>query len=84
MSGRLPTDAQLSQLLSQLGYDPATIKSLMDWAIWLTVLTVVAAVPTALIARRKGRSVSGWVIFALCVPLLPWVIVWLLPSRKGK
>jgi hypothetical protein len=82
LSGRPPTDAQLSELLSQLGYDPATIKSLMDWAIGLTILSVVAAVPTGLIAKRKGRSVTGWVLLELCIPVVPLLVVWLLPAKK--
>jgi hypothetical protein len=77
-------DPQLAELLRQLGYDPATVESMLKWAIYLTIASVVAAIPTGVIARRMGRSVSGWVIFALCVPLLPLAIVWLLPSRKGK
>jgi ABC-type spermidine/putrescine transport system permease subunit I len=77
-------DPQLSSLLSELGVDPATVEALATGAIYLTIVCVAAAIPTGIIARRKGRSVSGWVIFALCVPLLPWAIVWLLPSRKDK
>ena len=77
-------DPQLSGLLSQLGYDPATVESLLKWSIYLTIASVIAAIPTGVIARRKGRSVGGWVILALCIPLLPLAIVWLLPSRKGK
>jgi len=82
LSGRPPTDAQLSELLSQLGYDPATVKSLMDWAIGVTILTIVAAVPTGLIAKRKGRSVTRWVLLELCIPVVPLLVVWLLPAKK--
>jgi hypothetical protein len=77
-------DPQLSALLGQLGIAPATIEAIVTGAVYLTIASVVTAIPTGVIARRKGRSVSGWVIFALCVPLLPLLIVWLLPSRKGK
>jgi len=78
-------DPQTSALLGDLGVDPATVEAIITGSIYLTIVSVVAAVPTALIARRKGRSVTGWVIFALCVPLLPLAIVWLLPDRKdGK
>jgi hypothetical protein len=77
-------DSQLSAILGEFGVDPATVEALFTGAIYLTIVSVVAAIPTGIIARRKGRSVSGWVIFALCVPLLPWAIIWLLPSRKGK
>jgi hypothetical protein len=77
-------DPQLSELLRQLGYDPTTVEAMLKWAIYLTIASLIAAIPTGVIARRKGRSISGWVIFALCVPLLPLAIVWLLPGRKAK
>ena len=77
-------DPQISALLVQLGYDPETIKALISWTVYLTIVTVVAAIPTGMVAKRKGRSVTGWVVFALCVPLLPLLIVWLLSSKKGK
>ena len=77
-------DSQLSALLAQLGYDPAVIEAIISGAIYLTIVTVVAAIPTGMIARRKGRSVTGWVIFALSVPLLPLLIVWLLSSKKSE
>ena len=77
-------DPQVSALLVQFGYDPATIERLVTGAIYLTIVSVVAAIPTGMIAKRKGRSVTGWVIFELCVPLLPLVIVWLLPRKKSK
>ena len=56
----------------------------MTGAIYLTIVSVVAAIPTGMIAKRKGRSVTGWVIFELCVPLLPLVIVCLLPRKESK
>jgi hypothetical protein len=77
-------DPQTSALLVELGYDPAAIEALVSGAVYLTIVTVVAAIPTGLIARRKGRSVTGWVIFALSVPLLPLLIVWLLSSKKRE
>ena len=77
-------DPQLSALLSEFGIDPATIEALATGAVYLTILCVVAAIPTGIVAKRKKKSVTGWVIFALCIPLLPLVIVWLLPSGKGK
>ena len=75
-------DPQIAALLTELGYDPATVESLIKWSFYLTVATVVAAIPTGMIARRRGRSVAGWVVFALCVPVLPLLLVWLLPRRK--
>jgi ABC-type spermidine/putrescine transport system permease subunit I len=77
-------DPQLAALLTEFGVDPAIVESTLKWAIYLTIVSVVAAIPTGIIAKRKGRSVSGWVIFALCVPLLPLLIVWLLQGGKEK
>ena len=75
-------DPQISALLVELGYDPRSIETLVSGTIYLTIVAVVAAIPTGMIARQKRRSVIGWVIFALSVPLLPLLIVWLLPSEK--
>jgi len=75
-------DPQTAALLSELGYDPATAEAILRWAIWLTVASVVAAIPTGMIAKRKGRSVTGWVLLELCIPVVPLLLVWLLPARK--
>jgi len=75
-------DPQISALLHELGYDPAIVESLIRWSIYLTIASVLAAIPTGVIAKRRGRSVAGWVIFALCVPVLPMLLVWLLPGKK--
>ena len=75
-------DPQLAGLLRDLGYDPATVESLIRWSVYLTVAAALAAIPTGVVAKRRGRSVPGWVLFALCVPFLPLLIVWLLPRRK--
>lgn len=77
-------DPQTTALLGQVGIDPATIDSVVAWTIYLTIASVIAAIPTGMIARRKGRSVSAWVILALCVPVLPLLIIWLLPDAKRK
>ena len=77
-------DPQLTALLGDLGLNPGMIETIIKGTIYLTIASVIAAIPTGLIARRKGRSVSGWVIFALCVPVAPLVIVWLLPDTKSK
>jgi hypothetical protein len=77
-------DPQMSALLVELGYDPKSVEALVSGALYLTIVSVVAAIPTGVIARRKGRSVTGWVIFALSVPLLPLLIVWLLSGKDGK
>jgi hypothetical protein len=75
-------DPQLSDLLRELGYDPATVEAIARVGLYLTIASVIAAIPTGMIAKRRGRSVAGWVVFALCVPLLPLLLVWLLPARK--
>ncbi len=72
----------LAALLAELGYDPATVQAMISWALYLTIASVIAAVPTGVIAKRKGRSVAGWVIFELCVPIVPLLIVWSLPPRQ--
>ena len=48
-------DPQISALLVQLGYDPAAIEALISGAVYLTIVAVVAAIPTGMIAKRKGR-----------------------------
>lgn len=77
-------DSQIADVLAELGYDVATIHAILAWSLYLTLVSVVAAIPTGIIARRKGRSVVGWVIFALLVPLLPLLIVWLLPAKPKQ
>ncbi|HTP63446.1 MAG TPA: hypothetical protein VMJ14_15365 [Burkholderiales bacterium] len=77
-------DPQVSALLGELGVDPAMVEKVITGGIYLTIVSIIAAIPTGLIAKRKGRSVAGWVIFELCVPLLPLAIIWLLPGRKIK
>ena len=77
-------DPDTTALLNQLGYDAGFIESLLSGAIWLTVVALVTAVPTAIIAERKGRSRALWVLLALSVPLLPLLLVWLLPKVPGK
>ena len=77
-------DPQITALLAQLGYDPKTVEALVKGALYLTVFAVIAAIPTGVIAKRKGRSVTWWVIFALSVPVLPLIIVWLLSDKKTK
>lgn len=70
----------LSALLVDLGYDPRAIEVIISWAIYLTIASVIAAIPTGVIAKRKGRSIVGWVMFALCVPIVPLLLVWILPT----
>ena len=72
-------DPQTMELLRQLGVDPASVESLVFSAAIFTVLTVASAIPTGIIARRKRRSRSLWLLFALSLPVIPLLLVWLLP-----
>lgn len=73
-------DPNTTALLNQLGYDAATIESMLSWAIGLTIVGVLAAIPTVVIARRKGRSRVLWLILALSIPVVPLLVIWLLPK----
>ena len=73
-------DPNTTALLNQLGYDAGSIESLMSGAILFTVATLLAAIPTAMIARRKNRSRTLWLLFALSLPLVPLLLIWLLPK----
>ncbi len=77
-------DPQASALLNQLGYDAGAIESLLTSAILLSVVALATAVPTAIIAKRKGRSRTLWLLFALSIPVLPLLLVWLLPKRPAR
>ena len=73
-------DPNTTTLLNQLGFDAGSIESLMSGAIFFTVVTLVAAIPTGMIAKRKGRSTTLWLLFALSIPVVPLLLVWLLPK----
>lgn len=73
-------DPNTTTLLNQLGYDAGTIESLMSGAILIMVATLLAAIPTAMIARRKNRSRTLWLLFALSIPLVPLLLICLLPA----
>lgn len=77
-------DPNTAALLSQLGVPPASVEAALAGVLWLTVAAIAAAIPTAVIARRKNRSVAGWLILALSIPVLPLLLVWLLPQRPPK
>ena len=74
-------DPNTTTLLNQLGYDAGSIESLMSGALLITVATLLAAIPTAMIARRKNRSRTLWLLFALSIPLVPLLLICLLPKR---
>jgi len=73
-------DPNTTTLLNQLGFDAGSIESLMSSAILFTVLTLATAIPTGMIAKRKGRSTTLWVVLALSIPVVPLLLVWLLPE----
>lgn len=76
--------------LGQLGIDPDMVESMLSSLMLLTVVALVTAVPTVMIAKRKRRSRAFWLLLALSIPALPLLLVWLLPalpeagSRQGK
>ena len=75
-------DPNTTALLSQLGIDPKAAETALEAALVLTILTVATAIPTAWLARRRGRSMAGWLLFALCLPLLPLLLLWWLPDAR--
>lgn len=77
-------DANTVALLNQLGISTGTIESALSGLILLTVLSVAAAIPTAILAKRKGRSVAGWLILALSIPVVPLLLIWFLPKLPDK
>ena len=72
-------DPQTIDLLRQFGVDAGNLEPLLASAAILTVVMLVTAVPTGIIASRKNRSRGLWLLFALSVPVLPLLLVWLLP-----
>ncbi|MDP2808529.1 MAG: hypothetical protein Q8O34_00080 [Rhodocyclaceae bacterium] len=73
-------DPHTTALLNQLGFDAGLLESLLPSAILFTVLTLATAIPTGMIARRKGRSGALWLLFALSIPVVPLLLIWLLPE----
>jgi hypothetical protein len=72
-------DANTVAQLNQLGISTETIESALSGLVWLTALSVAAAIPTVILAKRKGRSVAGWLILALTIPVIPLLLIWFLP-----
>jgi hypothetical protein len=77
-------DPNTVALLNELGISSDSIEAAIPRLIVLTIVTVIAAIPTGILAKRKGRSVTGWVILALSIPLLPLIVVWLLPKVSRR
>lgn len=77
-------DPSTVALLGQLGIGADTIESALSALLFLTIVTVAAAIPTAILARKKKRSVIGWVILALSIPVLPLLLIWLSPALPAE
>lgn len=72
-------DPQTIDLLRQLGVDVSNLEPLLASAAILTVVALATVIPTGIIASRKNRSRGLWLLFALSIPVLPLLLVWLLP-----
>ncbi len=77
-------DPNTIALLDQLGFDTVLVETLLSSAIWLTVLAFATAIPTGIIAKQKGRSRPLWFVFALSIPVVPLLLLWLLPAVPGE
>ncbi len=77
-------DPNTTALLNQLGFDAGLVETLLSSEIWLTILALVTAIPTVIIAKRKGRSRTLWILFALSIPVVPLLLIWLLPAVPGE
>jgi RsiW-degrading membrane proteinase PrsW (M82 family) len=77
-------DPQTTELLRQLGVDVTNLEPLLASTAILTVVMLVTAIPTGIIARRKNRSRGLWLLFALSIPVLPLLLVWLLPALPSR
>jgi hypothetical protein len=77
-------DPNTAALLNQLGFDAGLVETLLSSVIWLTVLSLVTAIPTVIIAKQKGRSSTLWLLFALSIPVVPLLLIWLLPKVPGE
>jgi hypothetical protein len=75
-------DPNTLALLNMVGIDAATAEIAMDSLMLLTAVTLISAVPTVMLAKRKGRSVALWLILALSFPVIPLLLVWLLPAAN--
>lgn len=73
-------DPGTAEAMRQLGFDAGLLETIVTWTIILTVATVVFAVPTVFLARRKRRSTMFWLAFALSIPALPLLWLFLLPA----
>jgi hypothetical protein len=77
-------DANTVALLNQSGISAESVESALSGLVWLTLVTVAAAIPTVVLAKRKGRSVAGWLILALSIPVVPLLLIWFLPKLPAR
>ncbi len=77
-------DPNTLALFDQLGVSADTVESALASLALLTVLTLATAIPTAILAKHKGRSVAGWLFLALSLPVVPLLMVWLLPKLPDR
>lgn len=77
-------DPNTLALLDQLGISAATVESALASLAIFTILTLATAIPTAIVAKQKGRSVAGWLFLALSIPVVPLLMVWLLPKLPNN
>ena len=77
-------DPNTTTLLNQLGFDAGLVEMLLSSVIWLTFLALVTAIPTVIIARRKVRSSTLWLLFSLSIPVVPLLLILLLPKVPGE
>ncbi|MDP1612996.1 MAG: hypothetical protein Q8M11_18225 [Sulfuritalea sp.] len=77
-------DANTVALLNQSGISAESVESALSGLVWLTLVTVAAAIPTVILAKRKGRSVAGWLILALSIPVVPLLLIWFLPKLPDR
>ena len=77
-------DPNTLALLDQLGISAATVESALASLAIFTILTLVTAIPTVIVAKQKGRSVAGWLFLALSIPVVPLLMVWLLPKLPNN
>ena len=73
-------DPNTLALLSQLGISAESAEAAVTGMALLTALTLAAAIPTTILAKRKGRSVALWLVLALSFPVIPLLLLWLLPA----
>lgn len=82
--GKYMLDPNTTAALAQLGIDAQIAEAAISSLLVLTVITVAAAVPTGILAKRKGRSVAFWVVFALSIPVIPLLWIALLSKLDSN